>query len=92
MGLLLTQYSVGTSVSSLVAVPPGPCQVVFTVPGPGTVAVGLGTSVSLSSGFPVTSSTSPVPVAGFAGSGGTPLYAVASGSAVALGVAVSEPR
>ena len=92
MGLLLAQYSVGTAPAALMTVPPGPCQVTFTVPGPGTVCIGAGSAVSLSSGFPITSVTSPVPVAGFAGSGPAPLYAVASGTAVVLGVAVSEPR
>lgn len=92
MALLLAQYSVGTAPAALMTVPAGPCSVTFTMPGPGTVCIGSGTAVSLADGFPVTSATSPVPVAGFAGSSPTPLYAVASGTALALGVALSEPR
>ena len=92
MALLLGQYSVGTAPASLMTVPPGPCQVTFSVPGAGTVWIGAGTAVSLATGFPVTSGTSPVPMAGFPASSATALYAVASGTAVALGVAVSEAR
>jgi hypothetical protein len=81
MALIAGQVQVSGTVP-VVLVPPGGGHLVLATVS-GTAYVGLGSFVSTSSGFPVT--TAPFAVATFTDSAGTRLYATVTSGTVALG-------
>jgi hypothetical protein len=86
------QKGVGTTASTLLVIPPGPCSVTLYNSGTVTAWLGVGTqtTVTSSNGFPLPSGGYPVTFPGFPGGQGTPLQAVVSaGTISSLGFILS---
>lgn len=92
MAITPQQFSAGTTAAALATVPPGEATVILSVPGTATVYVGLGTAVSTVNGYPVTATTSPVLIPGYASSSATALYAIASAAGTPIGVIISTGK
>lgn len=93
MGLSITQQTVTTAEAQLCVVPPGPCTVVITnanTTAADIVYIGTGAGVTASNGAPIPAGQS-VPIIGYQGSAGGPIYAIGVAS-TAVGVIISSAR
>lgn len=83
--------AVAESAVLLATVPPGVCTVILANTGSNPVTVGLSSSVTASTGFPLPAGAT-VTVPGFPGSTGVSLYAIAGTGTNNVGVIISTAR